>query len=46
MIKINRLVLAPYYKSLLFQQGLHVMATEQFKAAHGGKNRYEYENGI
>lgn len=42
----NKLFLAPYYNAMLIEQGKHVADTENFKASHNGKNRYEYENGI
>lgn len=43
---LNKIFLAPYYNAMLIQQGRHVGDTENFKASHNGKNRYEYENGI
>lgn len=46
LTNLNKLILAPYYRFLLIQQGRHVADTENFKASHNGKNRYEYENGI
>jgi hypothetical protein len=46
LVKLNKLVLAPYYKQRLIEQGRHVADTENFKASHYGKNRWEYENNI
>jgi hypothetical protein len=46
LIKLNKLVLAPYYRERLAKQGRYVADTENFKASHNGKNRYEYENNI
>lgn len=46
LIKINRMVLAPYYNDLLIKQDKMVADTECFKNEHAGKNRWEYENGI
>jgi len=46
LASLNKLILAPYYNDRLIQQGRHVADTENFKASHNGKNRYEYENGI
>jgi len=46
LISLNKLILAPYYNERLIQQGRHVADTENFKAAHQGKNRYQYENNI
>jgi len=46
LCKLNRLILAPYYNERLIKQGRHVADSENFKASHNGKYRYEYENGI
>jgi len=42
----NLIALAPYYRERLIKQGRHVADTENFKASHNGKNRWEYENNI
>jgi hypothetical protein len=46
LVNLNLLVLAPYYKDRLLKQSRHVTNTENFKASHNGKNRWEYENKI
>lgn len=46
LVNLNKLVLAPYYRERLLRQAKHVSDTENFKASHNGKNRYEYENRI
>lgn len=43
---LNLMILAPYYRQRLILQGKHVADAANFAASHGGKNRYEYENGI
>jgi hypothetical protein len=46
LVKLNKLVLAPYYRERLLNQAKHVSDSENFKASHNGKTRYQYENNI
>jgi hypothetical protein len=45
LIKLNKLVLAPYYHDLLIIQSKIVQDAENFKSIYG-KWEYEYENNI
>jgi hypothetical protein len=45
LIKLNKLILVPYYHDLMMIQGKIVQDAENFKSIYG-KYRYEYENNI
>jgi hypothetical protein len=45
LIKLNKLILAPYYHDLMIMQSKRVQDAENFKSIYG-KYRYEYENNI
>ena len=45
LIKLNKLILAPYYNDRLLKQAEYVADAENFKSVFGCY-RYEYENNI
>jgi len=45
LVKLKKLVLAPYYHQRLIEQGRIVKQNEDFKATFG-KSKFEYENNI
>lgn len=46
LVTNNRLILAPYYRERLIKQAKEVQDSENFKASHNGKTRYQFENNI
>ena len=45
LLKLNKLVLTPYYYDLMKIQRCEVQENEKFKSIYG-KSRYKYENNI
>ena len=46
LVKLNKLILAPYYNEILREQAKYCQEIQNFRDSHGGKWPYEYENNI